>query len=92
MPGDDGEFYQFCYVTNHAQIRGASTPFQFKKPSDNDFVELEDPETDMLVVRSKAVVLEEKLQMLDMEKQKLVTVSFEIGIYYWDVSINSLRT
>jgi chromosome segregation ATPase len=30
LPKDDGEFYQFVYVSNAKQIRGASVPFQFK--------------------------------------------------------------
>ncbi|KAI8519449.1 hypothetical protein Bbelb_027060 [Branchiostoma belcheri] len=31
LPSDDGEFYQFCYVTSSGEVRGASTPFQSVK-------------------------------------------------------------
>ena len=74
LPGDDGEFYQFCYVASNYQIRGASTPFQFRKPSANDFVEIEDEETNMLVIRSKTVVLQENLQFAESQKNKLIEV------------------
>lgn len=69
MPNDDGEFYQFCYVTSSGQIRGASTPFQFKKPSADDYIEVED--NDMLIIRSKTVVLEERLKLMEEEKARL---------------------
>ncbi|XP_060067930.1 tax1-binding protein 1 homolog B-like [Ylistrum balloti] len=69
MPEDDGEFYQFCYVTSSGQIRGASTPFQFKKPCADDYIEVED--NDMLIIRSKTVVLEERLKLMEEEKSRL---------------------
>uniref|UniRef100_K1PEY6 Tax1-binding protein 1-like protein B n=1 Tax=Magallana gigas TaxID=29159 RepID=K1PEY6_MAGGI len=72
LPGEDGEFYQFCYVTSAGQIRGASTPFQFKNPSADDFVELDDEETNMLVIRSKTIVLEENIEKLKSEQEALV--------------------
>lgn len=78
LPGDDGEFYQFCYVSSSGQIRGASTPFQFKNPSADDFVELEDEESDMLVIRSKAVVLEEKTRRLEDEKEQLMQLKHDL--------------
>ncbi|ESO93595.1 hypothetical protein LOTGIDRAFT_58591, partial [Lottia gigantea] len=58
LPDDDGEFYQFCYVTSSGHIRGASTPFQFKRPSAGDFVEVEDEDNDMLIVQEKTIYLE----------------------------------
>ncbi|XP_022338134.2 uncharacterized protein LOC111133771 isoform X2 [Crassostrea virginica] len=72
LPGEDGEFYQFCYVTSAGQIRGASTPFQFKNPSADDFVELDDEETNMLVIRSKTLVLEENIEKLKSEQEAFV--------------------
>ncbi|KAL4228663.1 Calcium binding and coiled-coil domain (CALCOCO1) like [Mactra antiquata] len=72
LPKDDGEFYQFCYVSSANQIRGASTPFQFRHPSSDDFVEIEDEETNMLVIRSKTIFLQENLQMAQSQKQKLM--------------------
>lgn len=74
MPDDDGEFYQFCYVTSSRQIRGASTPFQFKKPSADDYIEIEDSENDMLVIRSKTAVMEERIKLLEEEKARLEQV------------------
>ena len=74
LPNDDGEFYQFCFVTSSGQIRGASTPFQFKRPSADDFVEIEDEETEMLVIRSKSIYMEETLKKLESEKNALLQV------------------
>ncbi|XP_061178289.1 tax1-binding protein 1 homolog B-like isoform X2 [Saccostrea echinata] len=78
LPGEDGEFYQFCYVTSSGQIRGASTPFQFKNPSADDFVELDDEETNMLVIRSKTMVLEENIQKLREEQEAMVLTQQEL--------------
>lgn len=78
LPGEDGEFYQFCYVTNAGQIRGASTPFQFKNPSADDFVELDDEETNMLVIRSKTIVLEENIEKLKSEQEALLVGKQEL--------------
>jgi hypothetical protein len=44
LPKDDGEFYQFVYVSNAKQIRGASIPFQFKKTHLSDYIEIEESE------------------------------------------------
>ncbi|XP_052252608.1 tax1-binding protein 1 homolog isoform X4 [Dreissena polymorpha] len=71
LPKDDGEFYQFCYVSSSKQIRGASTPFQFRRPGSEDYVEVEDEETNMLVIRSKTIFLEESLQKAETQKLKL---------------------
>ncbi|OWF43030.1 tax1-binding protein 1 homolog [Mizuhopecten yessoensis] len=79
MPDDDGEFYQFCYVTSSGQIRGASTPFQFKKPSADDYVEEEDNDTDMLIIRSKSVVLEERLKLMEEDKARLEQLQEDMG-------------
>ena len=74
LPSDDGEFYQFCYVTRAGQVRGASTPFQFKHQSLDDFVEIEDKDTDMMVIKSRTMALEEDLQQAVEEKQALEKV------------------
>ncbi|KAK3609864.1 hypothetical protein CHS0354_015055 [Potamilus streckersoni] len=72
MPGDDGEFYQFCYVSSSGQIRGASTPFQFRKPSAADYVEIVDSDSNMLVIQSRTVYLQENLRMVESQKNKLL--------------------
>ncbi|WAR04151.1 TAXB1-like protein [Mya arenaria] len=71
LPNDDGEFYQFCYVSSSKQIRGASTPFQFRRPGADDYIEIEDEEANMLVIRSKTIFLEENLQKAELQKQRL---------------------
>lgn len=60
LPNDDGEFYQFCYVTHKGEIRGASTPFQFRTSSPvEELLTMEDEgNSDMLVVTTKAGLLE----------------------------------
>lgn len=61
VPNDDGEFYQFCYVTHKGEIRGASTPFQFRanSPSADELLTVEDDcNSDILVVTTKAGFLE----------------------------------
>lgn len=60
LPNDDGEFYQFCYVTHKGEIRGASTPFQFRASSPvEELLTMEDEgNSDMLVVTTKAGLLE----------------------------------
>lgn len=66
VPNDDGEFYQFCYVTHKGEIRGASTPFQFRasSPSVDELMTVEDEcNSDILVVTTKAGFLE--VQCLD---------------------------
>lgn len=80
LPNDDGEFYQFCYVTSSGQIRGASTPFQFRKPSADDFIEIEDEETEMLVIRSKTVVMAENISKLESEKTALLQMQHDLEL------------
>ncbi|XP_064023087.1 tax1-binding protein 1 isoform X2 [Pogoniulus pusillus] len=64
LPNDDGEFYQFCYVTHRGEIRGASTPFQFRTSSPvEELLTMEDEgNSDMLVVTTKAGLLESNIQ------------------------------
>ena len=62
VPKDDGEFYQFCYVNSSGHIRGASAPFQFRQPANEDFIEIEDENGELLVIRTKTAVLEDQLK------------------------------
>ena len=59
MPKDK-EFYQFWYVTVDNAICGASTPFQFNPPVENELLEVEDD--DMIIVRTHGAVMEEKVR------------------------------
>ncbi|CAO2603873.1 Tax1-binding protein 1 homolog [Lemmus lemmus] len=74
LPNDDGEFYQFCYVTHKGEIRGASTPFQFRAASPvEELLTMEDEgNSDMLVVTTKAGLLELKIEKTMKEKEELV--------------------
>ncbi|KAG7242118.1 hypothetical protein INR49_024164 [Caranx melampygus] len=75
VPNDDGEFYQFCYVTHKGEIRGASTPFQFRasSPSEDELLTVEDEcNSDILVVTTKAGFLEQKVEEAEREKEELV--------------------
>ncbi|XP_049902179.1 tax1-binding protein 1 homolog B isoform X2 [Epinephelus moara] len=75
VPNDDAEFYQFCYVTHKGEIRGASTPFQFRanSPSEDELLTVEDEcNSDILVVTTKAGFLEQKMEEAQREKEELV--------------------
>ncbi|XP_022050190.2 tax1-binding protein 1 homolog B isoform X1 [Acanthochromis polyacanthus] len=75
VPNDDGEFYQFCYVTHKGEIRGASTPFQFRanSPSEEELLTVEDEcNSDILVVTTKAGFLEQKVEEAQREKDELL--------------------
>ncbi|XP_066539913.1 tax1-binding protein 1 homolog B isoform X2 [Hoplias malabaricus] len=75
VPSDDGEFYQFCYVTHKGEIRGASTPFQFRanSPTEEELLTVEDEGgSDILVVTTKASYLEQKMEEVRLEKDELL--------------------
>ncbi|CAI5662585.1 unnamed protein product [Oreochromis niloticus] len=75
VPNDDGEFYQFCYVTHKGEIRGASTPFQFRasSPTEDELLTVEDEcNSDILVVTTKAGILEQKVEEVQREKDELL--------------------
>ncbi|CAL8247072.1 unnamed protein product [Lota lota] len=74
VPNDDGEFYQFCYVTHKGEIRGASTPFLFRanSPTEDELLTVEDEcNSDILVVTTKAGFLERKMEEAQREKEEL---------------------
>ncbi|XP_048848981.1 tax1-binding protein 1 homolog B-like isoform X4 [Brienomyrus brachyistius] len=76
VPKDDGEFYQFCYVTHKGDIRGASTPFQFRAdtPTEDDLLTVEDESnSDILVVTTKVGLLEQKVEEAQKEREELLT-------------------
>lgn len=77
LPKDDGEFYQFCYVTSGGQVRGASTPFQFRQTSVDDLIEIEDENGELLVIKTKTALLEEKLKKANDAKSNMKQVSYE---------------
>ncbi|CAM9338761.1 unnamed protein product [Lampetra fluviatilis] len=73
LPKDDGEFYQLCYVTSNGEIRGASTPFQFRNSSESDelFTLETEGESDILVVTSKAAQLKNSLEEVQRQYKEL---------------------
>jgi len=75
LPKDDGEFYQFCYVTASGHVRGASPPFQFKHPMTDDLIEVEDENGELLVIRTKTAVLEDQLKKANETRAELKQVS-----------------
>lgn len=34
----DDEYYQFCYIDQDGQVRGASVPFQFQAEAEDDML------------------------------------------------------
>ncbi|XP_078519613.1 tax1-binding protein 1 isoform X5 [Lissotriton helveticus] len=77
LPNDDGEFYQFCYVTHKGEIRGASTPFQFRTSSPiEELLTMEDEgQSDMLVVTTKTALLEIRMEKTLKEKEELLKLT-----------------
>ncbi|XP_028317469.1 tax1-binding protein 1 homolog A [Gouania willdenowi] len=74
VPKSDGEFYQFCYVTHTGDIRGASTPFQFRSttPSEELLTVMEDDSnSDILVVTTKTGLLE-RVEEAQQERRELL--------------------
>ncbi|XP_053720125.1 tax1-binding protein 1 homolog A-like [Synchiropus splendidus] len=74
VPKSDGEFYQFCYVTHSGDIRGASTPFQFRSatPTEDLLTVTEDEgNSDILVVTTKTGLLE-RVEEAQLERRELL--------------------
>ncbi|XP_051527018.1 tax1-binding protein 1 homolog A-like [Myxocyprinus asiaticus] len=74
VPRSDGEFYQFCYVTHTGEIRGASTPFQFRPatPTGEELLTVEDDgNSDILVVTTKTGLLEQRVEEARQECREL---------------------
>ncbi|RVE66877.1 hypothetical protein OJAV_G00111600 [Oryzias javanicus] len=74
VPKSDGEFYQFCYVTHAGDIRGASTPFQFRAATPTEellTVTEDDSNSDILVVTTKTGLLE-RVEEAQQERRDLL--------------------
>ncbi|XP_078811038.1 tax1-binding protein 1 homolog A isoform X2 [Oryzias latipes] len=74
VPKSDGEFYQFCYVTHTGDIRGASTPFQFRPATPTEellTVTEDDSNSDILVVTTKTGLLE-RVEEMQQERRDLL--------------------
>uniref|UniRef100_A0A8C3AIA8 Tax1 (human T-cell leukemia virus type I) binding protein 1a n=1 Tax=Cyclopterus lumpus TaxID=8103 RepID=A0A8C3AIA8_CYCLU len=78
VPKSDGEFYQFCYVSHVGDIRGASTPFQFRSatPTDELLTVTEDDSNSDILVHVEEAQQERRdllkaMHLLHEEKQQL---------------------
>jgi hypothetical protein len=46
LPKHGDEFYQFCYLASNDDICGASTPFRFLRPHEEDLIQLDNRNSD----------------------------------------------
>lgn len=76
LPKEDGEFYQFIYINDKGKMCGASSPFQFRAPRSEDYVteDMQD-DNDMVFITTRHVKLEEKIESLEQEQDRLARVS-----------------
>ncbi|KAJ9595100.1 hypothetical protein L9F63_013626, partial [Diploptera punctata] len=70
LPKNVDEFYQLCYVKADNTVCGASVPFQFRHPYENELCAVEEA-GGLLVVRSRSAVTEEKLREAIAMKEQL---------------------
>ncbi|KAF3828713.1 hypothetical protein GH733_004619 [Mirounga leonina] len=103
LPNDDGEFYQFCYVTHKGEIHGTSKLFQFQASPVEELLTVEDEgNSDMLVVTKKLAFekqhnfenkLEDWKESLTIKKiiTKLKTENEEIKKRYNEATSKALR-
>jgi len=98
LPKDEEEFYQLCYVTINDLVCGASVPFQFRHPHENELCSVEEQDG-MIVVRSRTAFTEEKLrqafvanELLQKEKGNLQEELEVIESKYNKVSAELLST
>ncbi|XP_063314956.1 calcium-binding and coiled-coil domain-containing protein 2 isoform X3 [Pelobates fuscus] len=61
LPKDCEEYFQFCYVDENGEVRGASTPFQLCKEVEDD--------SDMLMVMPEEMVDKLQVEILDLKER-----------------------
>ncbi|KAM4716392.1 calcium-binding and coiled-coil domain-containing protein 2 [Anableps anableps] len=66
LPKDESEFYQFCYIDNNGQVRGASTPFCFRNPSEQNTESIAD---DLVVIMTQEQVEQSQRENAELQKQ-----------------------
>nr|XP_008111706.1 PREDICTED: calcium-binding and coiled-coil domain-containing protein 2 isoform X2 [Anolis carolinensis] len=83
LPKDD-EYYQFCYVDQDGQVRGASVPFQFRAEAEDDMLvvttqgeveEIEQQNTTLLQENQKLKEKQESLREQNEDLQKRISVA-----------------
>ncbi|XP_041671169.1 calcium-binding and coiled-coil domain-containing protein 2 isoform X2 [Cheilinus undulatus] len=67
LPKDENEFYQFCYVDNTGQVRGASTPFCFRNAVDASLEVI--PDDDLLVITTQEQVDQSVREKAELQKE-----------------------
>ncbi|XP_054898648.1 calcium-binding and coiled-coil domain-containing protein 2 [Poeciliopsis prolifica] len=67
LPKDEIEFYQFCYIDSSGQVRGASTPFCFRNPSEQNTESIADD--DLLVITTQEQVEQSQREKAELQKQ-----------------------
>uniref|UniRef100_A0A3Q4ABX8 SKICH domain-containing protein n=1 Tax=Mola mola TaxID=94237 RepID=A0A3Q4ABX8_MOLML len=66
LPKDEIEFYQFCYVDSGGQVRGASTPFCFRKSAEQSLES--NPDDDLLVVTTQEEVEQSARERAELQR------------------------
>ncbi|XP_003389467.1 PREDICTED: calcium-binding and coiled-coil domain-containing protein 2-like [Amphimedon queenslandica] len=80
LPPDDGQFYQFCYVSKSGAIKGASRPFQFSASvrgavsEDMEVVEINE-EDSLVLLRSK-----QDAQVSELEKKVTELMQTKVNV------------
>lgn len=72
----EGEFYQFCYIRADGEICGASNPFRVYRPTEDDFVQLQNKpasndEEDFVVIKSHQALLQERYSEVKSNNRRL---------------------
>lgn len=68
LPKDEIEFYQFCYVDSGGQVRGASTPFCFRKMAEHS-LEAGGQDDDLLVVTTQEQVEQSVREKAELQRE-----------------------
>ncbi|KAE8283909.1 Tax1-binding protein 1-like protein [Larimichthys crocea] len=67
LPKDEIEFYQFCYIDSTGQVRGASTPFCFRNPTEQSMES--SPDDDLLVITTQEQVEQSVREKAELQKE-----------------------
>ncbi|XP_075212676.1 uncharacterized protein LOC142319359 [Lycorma delicatula] len=91
IPREEDELYQLCYISGNNEILGASIPFGFRRPHENELVGLEDRNNPGLIqYKSRTSILYDKIAILEEEKElaelKVYTLTNQISVLEKEVS------
>ncbi|XP_032890665.1 calcium-binding and coiled-coil domain-containing protein 2 [Amblyraja radiata] len=75
LPKDENDFYQFCYVTQKGEIRGASTPFGFRLMGHSTSERLDsDSSQEMLIITTQEKQEETEREKIELKENNLKLV------------------